>query len=107
MIRAVYRNGTVQPLDDIPADWLEGEELAVEQTGGKLAPEELAEFDDWVAEINAAAARISHEDHERMAAALEEIERESKELGRREMERAHLIFAVDEGRAGGKEAGRT
>ena len=31
MIRAVYRKGTIQPLDPLPADWQDGQELEVRE----------------------------------------------------------------------------
>ena len=105
MIRAIFHNGTIRPLDEIPGHWLDGEELTVEQTGGKLSSEELEEIDDWVAEMKAATAGISNEDHDQLMAALEEVERESKELGRREMERAPYVFPEEANGAAAKEAG--
>ena len=29
MIRAVFRDGVIQPVDDVPADWHDGDELCV------------------------------------------------------------------------------
>ena len=87
MIRAVYRNGSIQPVDKVPGSWLHGEELTVEQTGGKMSPEEIHEFDAWVADVEAATAKISPEDHDRFMAVLNQLEAESKELGCRELER--------------------
>jgi hypothetical protein len=72
MIRAIYHNGAIRPIDDIP----------------ELSPEEVAELDDWVADMKAATAGITDEDHAQFMAALEEVERESKEWARREMESA-------------------
>jgi hypothetical protein len=31
MIKAVLKNGTIQPLESLPADWTEGRELLVEE----------------------------------------------------------------------------
>jgi hypothetical protein len=90
MIRAVYRDGAIQPVDRIPPDWRDGDELVVDAISSAAPPES---FEDWVAELNAAAAEISDEDHARMEAALEEIEARSKELGRREMERSEKVFS--------------
>lgn len=85
MIRAIFHNGAIRPLDEIPEHWLEGEELTIEQTGGKLGPEELADLDNWVAEVRATCAKISDEDHTRAAAAIAEHRAEAKEWARREM----------------------
>jgi predicted DNA-binding antitoxin AbrB/MazE fold protein len=85
MIRAIYRSGVIQPLDDVPADWQEGEELTVDLADPAPTAEEL---DAWVADVKAATANISDEDHDKFMAALAEVEAESKELARREMERS-------------------
>ena len=53
---------------------------------------EAAGHDDWLAELNAAAAEISDAEHARFMAILAEQEAESKELGRREMEKLDAMF---------------
>ena len=85
MIKAVYRDGRVELLDPVPADWEEGLELEVEPADVVPTQEEL---DAWVADVEAATANISDEDHDRFMAALAEVEAESKILGRRELERS-------------------
>lgn len=102
MIRAIYRKGAIEPLDDLPADWHEGQELVVDALPGADTTES---FEEWAAEIKTAAAGISDEDHDRLMAALADIESESKELGRREMERSRNIFADDPDAAASKAAG--
>lgn len=83
MIKAVYRDGRVELLDPVPADWEEGLELEVGLAEGQPPIED----DGWLAELNAAAEKIPERVHEQIAAALEAQEIESKELSRREMER--------------------
>jgi len=102
MIRAVYRDGRIQPLDGIPAEWREGDELVVEAVGDE-AP--MESFDDWAAELKAATEGISDEDHEQFMAALGQVERESKELGRRESERLAHLFDDEPDAGMAKEAG--
>jgi predicted DNA-binding antitoxin AbrB/MazE fold protein len=85
MIRAVYRDGAIQPLDDVPAEWREGIKLEVRELEDDQTD---AESDNWLAELNAAASKIPSYLHEELARALEEIEAESKEFARREMERS-------------------
>jgi hypothetical protein len=80
-------------LDAAPANWRDGEKLLVDAVAGDDPPGES--FEQWQAEMAAATAGITDEDHDRLMAALDEAERESKELGRREMERAELLFADD------------
>jgi len=89
-------------LDDVPTEWQEGQELVVDTLSDNETQES---FDEWAAEIKAATAGISDEDHDRLMAALEEVEAESKELGRREMERSQYIFADEHENGSSKEAG--
>ena len=50
MTRAVLRNGVIVPLDPLPSEWKEGEELIVESARGEnLSPEEL---DRWAREMD-------------------------------------------------------
>ena len=85
MIRAVFRKGKIQPVDAVPDDWQDGQELMIEPAPGVPTPEEL---ESWSADVAAATAQISDEEHDRFMAILAEIEADSKELGRREMERS-------------------
>ena len=82
MVRAVLKQGKIQPLDDLPKSWSEGQELLIEEGELPVDPEEIA---TWSREIGEAAERIPVEEHERFLAALEEYEKESKEQARREM----------------------
>jgi hypothetical protein len=84
MIRAIYRKGKIQPVDAVPPAWSDGQELIVEEAAAKPSAESL---DAWAADVEAATAEISDEEHDRFMAVLAEVEAESKELGRREMER--------------------
>ena len=90
MIRAVYRKGAIEPLDSVPADWREGQELEVREPEDALEanwPPTAEELEKWSADVLAATAGITDEEHAEFLKALDEIEAESKELGRREMER--------------------
>lgn len=91
MIRAIYRDGAIQPLDELPVTWRDGQELVVAEHVGAELRETI---EQWTAEMDAAAA-LEDEDHDRFMKALEEVERESKILGRREMEKSALIFSDD------------
>ena len=85
MIRAVVKKGKIQPLEALPSAWEDGQELLVVDAGPALSKEAL---DAWAADVDAATSTISDEEHDRFMAALEEVEAESKELARREMERS-------------------
>jgi len=82
MVRAVLKKGKVQPVDEIPETWLEGQELVIETAEPPADPGEIAA---WSREIENAAAQIPDEEHRRFLAALEEHRREAKEQVRREM----------------------
>jgi len=79
-IKAVIQNGRIEPLEPLPTDWLEGQEVVVESE----VPQTASEIDQWSSDLEAAAARLPLEDHQRFIEALDEIERESKEAMRRE-----------------------
>lgn len=85
MIRAVYRDGTIQPLEGIPRDWQDGDELAVEHAEKFLGPDdEISDLEQRLAEFHALGP-AGFEPGER-----EDIERFWKELddlGRQEMQR--------------------
>jgi len=80
-IRAILRHGIIQPVEPLPPDWAEGQELVVEepQTDGAQA-----EIGQWAQELEAAAAQIPAEEHDRFLKALEEVEKESKEAVRKQ-----------------------
>ena len=82
MIHAIYKNGQIQPVDEIPDDWQDGKELIVEETGPSDDP---AEITRWYEELQRLAAEVPDEDHDRVMAALEEQKRVGKEMMRREM----------------------
>ena len=82
MVRATLRKGRIEPVDDFPESWEEGQELLIEEGEHPADPQEIFA---WSREIEEAAARIPQEEHERFLAALSKQERESKEQARRVM----------------------
>ena len=82
MIRAVLRKGKIEPLEALPANWRDGQALIVD--GGEPS-DDPAEIKKWHAKLLALSAEIPAEDHQRMAAALAEQDRQAKEWMRREM----------------------
>jgi hypothetical protein len=102
MIRAVYRNGKIEPLEEPPTDWHDGQELVVAELEGAALRETI---EQWTAEMDAAASDLSDEDHDQFMKALQEVERESKELGRREMEKAARLFSNDFDNGRSRDAG--
>lgn len=80
-IRAVIQNGRIQPVEPLPAEWLEGQELIIEQPEPGMAG---AQANQWAKDLEEAAAGFPAEEHARFRDALNEIERESKNTVRRE-----------------------
>ena len=80
-IKAIIRDGRIQALEPLPAEWTEGLEVVVEQPD--LVGAE-AQVGQWAKDLETAAARVPAEEHDRFRRALGEIERESKDAIRRE-----------------------
>ena len=81
MIKAILKNGSIQPLDPIPPDWVDGQELVVEESASAPTERELLEWDQ---ELEALARLVPVEEHQRVLDAIAEHEAESKEAVRRE-----------------------
>ena len=79
-IRAVLRQGVIQPVEPLPPGWVEGQELVVEGPKPDNSSEAL---NQWARELDTATAEIPAEEHDRFLQALDEIERESKEAVRK------------------------
>ncbi len=82
MIRAILKKGKIQPLDELPAHWREGQELLVESGTPSDDP---AEIKKWYERLLALSEQIPDEDHARMAAAIAEQDNQAKKRMRREM----------------------
>ncbi|HZL35445.1 MAG TPA: hypothetical protein VFC78_09060 [Tepidisphaeraceae bacterium] len=80
-IKAVLRHGVIQPVEPLPLDWAEGQELVIEEPKPDRAD---AEISQWAQEMDAATSQIPAEEHERFLNALDEIERESKDAVRKQ-----------------------
>jgi hypothetical protein len=84
MIRAILKRGKIQPLEDLPEHWREGQELIV---AGAEPSDDPAAIQRWHDELVALSAQIPPEDHARMAAALAEQDRLAKEVIRQDLGR--------------------
>src|SRR5438067_297805 len=67
MLKAILKNGVIQPLEPLPPDWTEGMELEVQKATGTL-PSEAA--DDWFARMEELCADSTPEDEARLQEAL-------------------------------------
>lgn len=82
MIRAILKNGTIQPVTSLPGDWSDGQELVVEKA---MSPTPVRDLERWSREIDELAQCISPEDFERLDSALAEADQEAKDDVRRQM----------------------
>lgn len=114
MVRAVLTKGAIQPVEEIPESWHEGQELVIvphrqrytmdearaiaEEWQRRLEGQITSDSADlirenrdpdeiraWAREIEEAARRIPKEEHERFRKALAEQREEGKEFVRRQM----------------------
>jgi hypothetical protein len=84
MIKAIVKNGTIEPLETIPTEWYDGQEVVVQETHGdsRETPDEL---DRWYRELDALCVASDPEDDERLRAALAEAHEQAKAVVRRQM----------------------
>ena len=83
MIRAVFKNGMIFPLDPIPMEWSAGRPLRVEADDlTEATPEEI---DNWGKELDLLAAEVDPADLDRLNVALLEADVLAKDAVRREM----------------------
>lgn len=86
MIRAVFRQGEIQPLDPVPAAWVDGQELRIEATGQSPLPN-AEEIDRWAAELREhGVAQYDPGELEQMEALLREADIISKAQVKAQME---------------------
>ena len=86
MPKAILKNGQIQPLDPLPADWTEGQELDVEASQTRLGAEPTpAEIDSDFQKLDAICALGDSADDERLERVLDEAHRQAKEQVRRKM----------------------
>ena len=82
-IKAVLRRGVIQPIEPLPPDWADGQELIVEDPRLNRAGEEITQ---WAQEMDVSTAQIPAEEHDRFLQALDDVERQSKEAVRKRWE---------------------
>lgn len=80
MIRAILKNGSLEPLDPLPAEWQDGRELHVEEA--EPVPDDL---DAWYRDLEALVAKLDPGDSRRIDAALRQADEEAKAVVRRQM----------------------
>jgi hypothetical protein len=78
MIRAVVKNGVIQPTDPLPQAWSEGHEVLVTDST-------VTDPEQWYREMEDEARGMDPQDGERLMAALATARAEAKELARNEL----------------------
>ncbi len=83
MIRAVVQNGLIRPLDPMPANWIEGRVVLVEDAESDTTDDLAA----WYEELQLLGpAQYDPGEREQIRATMAEADAQVKELVRREME---------------------
>jgi hypothetical protein len=84
MIRGVVRNGMIQPLEPLPADWNEGRQVVVDDLSELVR--DPVEADRWPSEMSELTASLNDAgEWQEIEAALVEADHEAKARVRREM----------------------
>ena len=82
MIRAVVQNGLIHPLDPLPAAWVKGHPVIVEDTDA----DPVEGMDAWYRELQALGSVVYEPgERERVQTILIEADEQAKALVRREM----------------------
>jgi hypothetical protein len=83
MPKAVLHNGVIQPVEPLPADWKEGQELRVDKV--EEADLSADEIDRDFAELERLCSRGDAADDDKVARILHEAHEQAKEQVRRSM----------------------
>ena len=84
MIRAIVRNGRLEPLEPLPRNWNEGTELSIEMAMPSDSSVAATHWQQMFDEMEAHAAQVSPEDMSELKAMLDENDRQQKEIVRRQ-----------------------
>jgi hypothetical protein len=78
-MKAIVKNGAIEPQEPLPIEWLEGTMLEIERTSELEA---IDPTDAWMDEVEKCASAQDPEDDYRMQQAIDEERRLAKELAR-------------------------
>jgi hypothetical protein len=82
MIRAIVKDGTIQPIDPLPDDWRDGRELIVDEA--ELASTD--DLDEWYRDLQLLGpALYDPGEWEQVQLVLKEADEQAKSVVRREM----------------------
>jgi hypothetical protein len=80
-MKAVLKNGLIYPVEPLPQEWKDGQEVWVEG----VIDQGSESVQQWAQELNAQCATADPEDDARLQAALQAIRQEAKALMRQRM----------------------
>jgi hypothetical protein len=83
MPKAILKNGAILPLEPLPVEWKDGRELSVE--AADEPGETDAEFDVWLAELQALCAGNDPDDLVQVEQRIRVADSEAKSIVRKEM----------------------
>jgi hypothetical protein len=83
MLKAIVSRGEIRPLEPLPPDWQEGQQLRIEKADDGDTPVE--EIDRDFAVLAALCAASEPAEEEQLECALQEAHRQAKEQVRRQM----------------------
>ena len=72
MVKAVLRNGAIEPLSPLPSNWADGQELVIAEARAEAKDDSSAA---WSREIDELAAQIPKEDFDRVDQVLADLRR--------------------------------
>jgi hypothetical protein len=75
MIRAIVKNGLIEPTDPLPPSWRDGHEVVITDLPA-------SEHENWFREMEEEASQMDPSDGDRLMAALAMVHAEDKELAR-------------------------
>jgi hypothetical protein len=82
MPKAVLKNGVICPLEPLPPDWTEGQQLCVESA---TEEDENQNLDDWFGELQALVAQNDPNDWARVEQAIQSADEHAKAIVRKQM----------------------
>jgi hypothetical protein len=83
MAKAVLKNGVICPLEPLPPEWAEGQQLRVESAVEE--EDDGQDLDAWYQELEALVAQNDPEDFARVDQALRVADEQAKALVRKQM----------------------
>ena len=83
MIRGILKDGLIYPLEPLPTEWIDGQELLVEESGNQPVPNNLS---NWYLELTSIISQLDDAmEREQIEDSLKRADAESKDYVRREM----------------------